>query len=646
MRKIISVMFTLLLALTAFAQPARNTEREKVYWQQLEKIAPKAVASFKEATEALDSGDYAKAAQHFETVLKLAPNFEAATRRLGVSYIARGRYEEGKALITRVYESNPTPLNSFALAQALASSDAGRTPTNEHLERAMTLALNAARDRRDPDADYAVLAAQLAAQLNRTKEFTEAKTMLNKEYPNLWQTHFVNAIGEANSENWSQAENEINLAENLGMPAELAAAFRESVQSQAGNWHYLYWTLYLVLAWLVGLGLLFLLGKVFSGMTLRSIEQADPNGETSASEISIRTWYKRLINIAGIYYYISLPVVAFLVIAITCSIVYAFLMLGRIPIKLVLILIIAAVITIFKMVRSLFIKIESEDPGRALLEEEAPDLWQLTREVAASLNTRPIDEIRITPGCDLAVYEKGSFREKANDKARRILILGVGVLNDLKLNAFRAVLAHEYGHFSHRDTAGGDVALRVNQDMAKFAYAMALSGQAVWWNIAFQFLRAYHFIFRRLSYGATRLQEVLADRVAVRNFSADSFEEGLRHVIRRDVEFNFAASKEIESAQINGRAIANLYHLPSVKGTQHESEIELQVQDIITRETTEDDTHPSPIDRFRLAAKIATRGLLPANGLVWDLFANRESLTEEMSRLINNHVHEVSADAV
>ncbi len=646
MRKIISVIFTLLLALTAFAQPARNTEREKVYWQELEKIAPKALAPFKEATEAIDSGDYAKAAQYFETVLKLAPNFEAATRRLGFSYIARGRYDEGKALITRAYENNPTPVNSFALAQALASSDAGRTPTDEHLERAMTLALNAARDGRDRDADYAVLAAQLAAQLNRTKEFTEAKTKLNQEYPNLWQTHFVNALGAANSENWTQVENEIKLAENLGMPAELAASFRESVQSQTGGWHYLYWTLYLVAAWLVGLGLLFVLGKVFSGLTLRSIEQADPNGETSPSEISIRAWYKRLINFAGIYYYISLPVVAFLVIAITCSIVYAFLMIGRVPIKLVLILVIAAVVTIFKMIRSLFIKIESEDPGRPLLEEEAPDLWQLTREVAASLNTRPIDEIRITPGCDLAVYEKGSFREKASDKARRILILGVGVLNDMKLNAFRAVLAHEYGHFSHRDTAGGDVALRVNQDMAKFAYAMALSGQAVWWNIAFQFLRAYHFIFRRLSYGATRLQEVLADRVAVRNFSADSFEEGLRHVIRRDVEFNFAASKEIESAQINGRAIANLYHLPSVKGTQHESEIELQVQDIITRQTTEDDTHPSPIDRFRLAAKITTRGLLPANGMVWDLFASRENLTEEMSRLINNHVHEVSADAV
>ncbi|NJK96777.1 MAG: hypothetical protein HC905_19330 [Bacteroidales bacterium] len=43
------------------------------------------------------------------------------------------------------------------------------------------------------------------------------------------------------------------------------------------------------------------------------------------------------------------------------------------------------------------------------------------------LDTRPIDEIRITPTTDLAVYERGSRKEKYNDQAQRILILGIGV---------------------------------------------------------------------------------------------------------------------------------------------------------------------------------------------------------------------------
>jgi Zn-dependent protease with chaperone function len=406
---------------------------------------------------------------------------------------------------------------------------------------------------------------------------------------------------------------------------------------------YLYYSLYIVGAWVFGLVTLFTLGKLYSTLTLRSIEEADPNGATGEKEISLRSRYKRLINIAGVYYYISLPVVIFLVLAVAGAIFYGFFLIGRIPIKLALVIGLAAAVTVYKMIRSLFIKIESEDPGRALKSEEAPGLWELTREVAQAVGTRPIDEIRVTPGCDLAVYEKGGFREKLHDRATRVLILGVGALNGMRQNAFRAVLAHEYGHFSNRDTAGGDVALRVDQDMMKFAYAMAMAGQAVWWNIAFQFLRVYHFIFRRITHGATRLQEILADRVAVRNYGADSFEEGLRHVIRREVEFNRVASKEIEDASRARRDLNNLYQLQAPQEAFDRQMIETEINDVITRSTTEDDTHPSPIDRFRLAQRIVCNNTPSSGAMVWDLFASRESLTAEMSKLIDDRVKEASA---
>ena len=95
-----------------------------------------------------------------------------------------------------------------------------------------------------------------------------------------------------------------------------------------------------------------------SNLTLRSIEEADPNGATAtgAKEISLRSLYKRLINVAGVYYYISLPVVIFLVLGVAGSILYGFLMIGQIPIKLALIVAVAAVVTVYKMIRSLFIK--------------------------------------------------------------------------------------------------------------------------------------------------------------------------------------------------------------------------------------------------------------------------------------------------
>ena len=310
-----------------------------------------------------------------------------------------------------------------------------------------------------------------------------------------------------------------------------------------------------------------------------------------------------------------------------------------IPVRLLLFLCIGAVVTVYKMIRSLFIRHDPEDPGRSLRQEEAPQLWSLTREVAETIGTRPIDEIRVTPGTDLAVYEKGSFTERTQDRARRTLILGVGVLNDFDQTAFRAVLAHEYGHFSHRDTAGGDVALRVQRDIINFATAMIVAGQAVWWNIAFLFLRVYHFIFRRITYGASRLQEVLADRLAVLNYGANAFEEGLKHVIRRSVEFEDVAYREITDAGNAGRSLQNLYELK----TGEEQGIEDKVSEVLNRQTALDDSHPSPAERFRLARRITHTAEPLAGGMVWDLFTDRESLTKEMSSLIETQAVAVEA---
>ena len=401
----------------------------------------------------------------------------------------------------------------------------------------------------------------------------------------------------------------------------------------SGVWVYAYWVLCAAAAWALGLLALFVLGKVFSNMTMKTVESADPDELTGARHETLRRWYRALINFAGFYYYVSLPVVLCLILLAAAAAVYAFVAV-RFPIKLVLVVVAGAAVTAYQMIRSFFVKHEEEDPGRPLREAEAPGLWALAREVAGAVGTRPVDEIRVTPGTELAVYERGSAAEKRQDKATRVLILGVGVLNGFTRNAFRAVLAHEYGHFGHRDTAGGEVALRVNKDMVVFAYAMAAAGQAVWYNLAFQFLRAYHFIFRRITHGATRLQEILADRVAVYLYGARAFEEGLTHVIYRDAEFSHLAVREINAAVQSRRALQNIYELPGAKGGEAERDVEAAFRESLGRETGEDDTHPAPSERFRLARRVRSKGEPPADGTVWELFADREALTREMSDLV------------
>jgi Zn-dependent protease with chaperone function len=391
--------------------------------------------------------------------------------------------------------------------------------------------------------------------------------------------------------------------------------------------------LWITFWWACGFLLLFIAGRILSFVTLRSIEQKIKTNELQSGS-TLRRIYKILINSAGFYYYISLPIVIVLVVAVAGVIIFTCISLGYIPIKITIILVIGVAVTVFGMVRSLFVKRGGMEPGRILEEKEAPDLYALARQVAADMGTRPIDEIRITPHTDMAVYETGSWRAKMQDKGKRILLVGTAVLKDFPLDGFRSVLAHEYGHFSHRDTAGGGVAMRVQNDMTHYYLALYHAGQATWWNVGFLFLRFYHFVFRRISAGATRLQEVLADRVAAQTYGAPAFREGLTFVIRRDIAFTTLADTEIRNAELEKRAYSNLYELTGDPGPDAEKAL----QNALNHVTNEEDTHPSPKDRFRYIEGVEENRPVSGQGTVSELFADWNGLTEEMTDQIRKIV--------
>ena len=72
--------------------------------------------------------------------------------------------------------------------------------------------------------------------------------------------------------------------------------------------------------------------------------------------------YKNVIGIAGIYYYLSQPIVMLLVLVVAGAITLFFFYIGTIPIKLVLIVGFVALATVFYMVKSLFRANESRRP--------------------------------------------------------------------------------------------------------------------------------------------------------------------------------------------------------------------------------------------------------------------------------------------
>jgi Zn-dependent protease with chaperone function len=309
-----------------------------------------------------------------------------------------------------------------------------------------------------------------------------------------------------------------------------------------------------------------------------------------------------------------------------------------VPVRLALILGVALVYTLVAIVRSLFIRYRAEEPGRPLTRDEAPALWALTATVADRLGTRPVDAIFVTPGAEIAVTERGGLLKELRGKGQRCLIVGLGALPGMTVGQFQAILAHEYGHFSNRDTAGGQMVRQVMISLHNLAYGLAASGQATRINPVWLFVDGFHRIFLRITLGASRLQEILADRYAVLAYGVTDFTAGLTHVVRQGLTFDLQVQQEVGSAHHQRRRLQNLYALPPVpEGRQ--SVLETRLDEALTRTTSPYDSHPAIKDRLRLvsaldAASQDTGGAEPA----WALLGNPELLQQEMTKQVQENI--------
>lgn len=636
MKYFLRISISLITLLSSFQSYGQGNTRDLIKEQQIEKqlyaIDSSIVNTFRAATEALDQNDLQLADSLYSIVYLYAPTFDPMLRRLGYIRFNSGKVKEGLDLCTKAVEINRSAYNLLTLASCYIYKG-----VTQNLDKALELLNEAKVLPNGDDIDIIASIAQIELQKNNIHEFRVATNMMLEKYPKEMLTHYFAAILAYQDQDWENAKKEILIAQEYGLPNDVVNDFLNSgVNSKATKGSIMKILLIVLIAWISGLLVLYIIGKILSNITVKSIEKKKIFIDSHKAKHRLRAFYKFLINIGGIYYYLSLPIILVLVIALVVGLFYLFLFVGRIPIRLMLILAVGSGFTIYGMVRSLLLKVKYSDPGRELKKEEAPELYKLTNEVAKDIDTRAIDEIRITYGTDLAVYEKGSWKEKLQDKARRILILGAAVIKDFKQNDFKAVLAHEYGHFSNRDTAGGDVALRVRNDIDKFFITLYVAGQNLWWNLAFQFLRIYNFIFRRISHGSTRLQEVLADKVAAETYGFNAFENGLKYVIRRDVEFNYLANKEVDEAKKSNRSIQNLYELAA---NTSNTDIDKEYNKILSSDTSQDDTHPSPADRFRYLANIDTPSSPDSSGYVKELFINWDSISQEMNNLLVKEIN-------
>lgn len=652
--RVVLILTVLLAGLPASAEVAEEREAyEKKIAAQLKEMNAEALEIFLEANQAREARNFKKAAELYVKVRELAPGYVHAVRRQCQAELELGNRAKALKLCRSAVAQDGSWENLASLSMALGTGTGGTQPLVKDLNEALDLALKAAR--LNPDSQFVQLAVcQAAIQTNNEFILAGAVSKLKEIAPDDAGTHYIAAISAGAGHKYDEARAELKEARRLGLPEDAY----QGILSKINQMEFEYTDLmapsgpspdtidlfmsigvYGGLVWIGGIIALFIVGWILSALTMRAARRAPSapgGGVAKGLDAFLRKVYRFILWLSCAYYYISIPVLLILVVGAGGGIIYGFFSLGRIPIKLVAIIAIGVLITVFAILRSLFIRRIDEDPGTRMDLSHNPGLRDLLNEVAGRIGTRPVDNVYLTPGTDVAVMERGGMLKQLTGKSERCLILGVGVLEGMKLSWFKAVLAHEYGHFSNKDTAGGGFAIAVRRSLMTMAESLAQGGAAAWYNPAWLFINGFYRVFLRISQGASRLQEVLADRWAAFAYGAQAFEEGLTHVIRQSVRFDFHAQNTLNEVVEQQKPLANLYtYQPQAR--PENAEIEDVVKEAIHAQPSVYDSHPAPADRFEWVHALGAKGtgLNPGDTAeVWTVFSNPDHLQREMTTQI------------
>lgn len=176
-------------------------------------------------------------------------------------------------------------------------------------------------------------------------------------------------------------------------------------------------------------------------------------------------------------------------------------------------------------------------PGPPLTEQEQPRLFVEFRRIARDVGQSMPLEVYLDPQVNAWVAHRGGAMGIG---VRRVMALGLPLLQALSVAELRAVLAHEFGHYHGGDTRLGPWVYKTR--LAIVRTLQGLEGHTAGLQVIFLW---YARLFVRVTHAVSRAQELAADRLAARVAGAEALASGLRAVHGASAAFSAYLSSEL-----------------------------------------------------------------------------------------------------
>jgi heat shock protein HtpX len=233
-------------------------------------------------------------------------------------------------------------------------------------------------------------------------------------------------------------------------------------------------------------------------------------------------------------------------------------------------------------------------PGPPLTPQDHPKLFKVLADIAKATQQEMPSEVYLTAEVNAWVMDRGGI---TGFGSRRVMGLGLSLLQALSVSQFRAVLAHEFGHFHGGDTKLGPWIYRTRS-----AIGRTLEGLARYNSLLQKPFLWYGNAFLRITHAISRRQEFTADALAARVVGTRPLIEGLKQ--------SYGAAYAFDSYWFNEVApiLRHGFRPPLAEGFRRYLASPQVVEAISTgldHELSEDDTNPydtHPPLRARIAA--------------------------------------------
>jgi len=158
-------------------------------------------------------------------------------------------------------------------------------------------------------------------------------------------------------------------------------------------------------------------------------------------------------------------------------------------------------------------------PGPKLDPSRHRRLFDEIRRVAKETRQKPPSEVYLDSGVNAWVSSRGGLLGLFG---RRVMAIGLPLLNVITQGQLRCIVAHEFGHYAGGDTFLGSWVYRTHAAIQRTLEM--LEGNDSLWRFPFQ---AYGKLFQRVSLAVSQQQELAADALAARIGGGRKFGETL-----------------------------------------------------------------------------------------------------------------------